>query len=185
MRELAEQTADMDRRDRAGRVRELMAEMRSEIEASLTDAQKQEFDTKLAEARERLRGAGPGAGAAPGANADPVAPGAAGRGGVRMVERLESAIAQLDLSAEQKSQAGKIFADLRAVADRARADVAGGADPQDVREQVREALTGAREQLGAMLEPEQRQKLRELMQPDGADPRRAAGDGKKPKKDKN
>ena len=188
MRELAEQTQDMDPRDRAGRVRELLAETRTAIEAELTAEQKAVFTEKLdaaaAQRKERRAqrnadpNADPNAGQAqsPDQNRRPRQQGQ--QPGAQMIERMETAIAQLNLSAEQKTQADKVITELKAKLQDIRANANG--DVEAARTEAREAFVNARKEIGQTLDQEQRQKLRELMQAEADKGQPGAKSGERP-----
>jgi hypothetical protein len=157
VRELVEQTQDMSPRDRAERVRELLAETRTSIEAVLNDDQKQQLAEKIEaakatrEARRAERRAQDGSTTQPGAT----------QGGQAIIQRLETALSKLELTDAQKAEAQTIVADLKAQIDDLRSGAAG--DAGAVREGAREALENARKQIAQLLDDEQKQQLRQSL----------------------
>jgi Spy/CpxP family protein refolding chaperone len=154
MRELMPQLRDLEPQERAEKMREFLKEVHDNVAAELDDSQKKVFEEKLQQLR-------PGQGGGPGGG---------GQGGMMMFERLENAVKQLDLSDEQKQQVEKIVADAKKKIQESREKIQNGADPQQVREEVRQASMDVREQLMGVLTPEQQQKLRESLRPQGNGP---------------
>lgn len=169
VRELAEQTRDLEPRERVARFRELMADVRTQIEAQLTDTQKQAFAQKIDEARAQFESERKERRAA----GDPATPKADARkrgGSDRqspLIDRLASAVNSLDLASEQKTQVEKVLTGLRDEVQKARTDNAG--NPQAIREQVRPAVDEARKAIGQILTREQRALLREKLRAERPD----------------
>ncbi len=165
VRELVSQTQEMAPRDRADRLRELLTETRTSIEAVLNDEQKAQLAEKLdaARAQREARQADRNADQQPQPNARRQR-GAAGQQGpaAQVIERMESAVGKLDLSAEQKSQVETVMADLKAQLLDIRNNANG--DVETARTQAREALTQARRDLVQSLDAGQREQLRSMMQ---------------------
>lgn len=202
LRELAEQTQDMDRRERAERFRELMQEINGQVNEHLSVEQQAALQEKVAEIRERRaeeRGdatrRGPRADRQPPADtpmpeaAPPQrSPGRAGGkapGGNRgaMIERFAEAVTSLDgITAEQKAQLEAILAEARQAVDEIRRkalDAGPGADRQTTMREAREVLESTREQVLEVLSAEQRAQLRDKLQPAGGAQRRADGIGRR------
>lgn len=201
LRELAEQTQDMDRRQRAERFRELMQDINGQVNQHLSVEQQAALQEKVAEIRERRaeeRGdatrRGPRADRQPPADtptpdAAPPQRGAGRAGGQAtggnrgaMMERFAEAVTSLDgITAEQKAQLETILADARQAVDEIRRkarDAGPGADRQTAMREAREVLESTREQVLEVLSAAQRAQLRDKLQPAGGAQRR--GDGPAP-----
>jgi len=86
-----------------------------------------------------------------------------GAGGGAMRQRLEDAIAELNLAPEQKEQLKPIREEIRAKLQELRGQLKD-LSPQDRRERIKEVLTEVRGKLEAILTDEQKTKLREKLQ---------------------
>ena len=146
-RSIMEETKDLEPKDRKSRVKEFLTKTRSDISAVLNDEQKQAFDAKLTEAKTRVRER-------------------AGQGG--QPERLQTAMASLDLTAEQKQSIDGIVSESKTRFQELRKDAEGNGDASKdgTREQARELMRRTREQISEVLTVEQREKMREQMQQD-------------------
>jgi len=100
----------------------------------------------------------------PGQNPPPQRPDGGRRGGPQggaMAERLKEDLLKLDLSADQKSQIEKIFADAKTQAEALRQDKT--VEQKDRMEKMRTIMQETREKALAVLTPEQKQKAQEMM----------------------
>lgn len=167
MEEFRNQQADP--RTRMQAIRELLAEVNEQIAAELNDQQKQLWQKRIAELRERMQQRLRDAGQGPRANE----PGPRGDGGplVGLFARLQEAAKTLDLSDDQQKQLADVFAELRKELGALRD---AGGDPRQIREKVQQLQQQLRERLATILTPEQLRVLQEKMRsesPRGARPR--------------
>lgn len=165
LRALNEQTQDMDPRQRVARVREFQQELREQVLAKLSDAQRRQVEEQLSVAREARR-------QAPGAQrnrpAEPPPGGATPRGergAGEMVDRLREALKSAELSDAQKVEVDRIIGELRDNLVEIRASAAG--DRQAAMTKAREAFRAARDQIVEQLTDQQRQALRQAMRDAG------------------
>jgi Spy/CpxP family protein refolding chaperone len=135
----ARNSADGDRRAVAQKARETFNKLREDLLSVLDGDQKQQLRDKLQ---------------------------TAAQGGGDLVTRLRGAMEKLKLTDDQKKKVQDLFEDVARQARDLR-DKAQAGD-QDARDKFRTLMQDTREKLGTILSEEQRQKLRDLMQP-GAD----------------
>ena len=154
---LAKETASLEPRERATKMREAVQPVREELMSVLDETQRQ----KLREKMEAARAAGGGGGG--------------GRGGLPMLQNLKANLEQLGLSEDQKKQVDALIADTEKQFAAIRAEAGGqgnaGAPGGEARAKFREVMQANRKKLNEILTPEQQQKLRELS------PRRGQGAG--------
>ena len=124
------QKPDAPRREIMEKVMKTFSDLRTQLEAMLTEEQKQ----KLRESMPMM--AGP-------------------------FERIRDAAAKLDLSAEQKEKIEKVLSDARDKLAKLREN------PQANREAMRSLFQEVRTKIGEILTPEQREKIREVLEPRG------------------
>jgi len=115
----------------------------------LNDEQKKAFREKLDAARKEMAGAA--------AAAAPRRPG-------QMIERLRENLAKLELSEEQKKKVDAVIDETQAQAKELREAVQAG--DEMARDKLGVALQQARTDIATILKPEQREKLRDLMEPE-------------------
>ena len=170
-KDLAAKAQDIEPQERREKFQEITKDLHDKVVAVLDDDQKKEFEDKVTKAREQMqkrfqnRQVPGGPQGAPGA-AGQRGPGANAAG---MLDRVQGAIKQLDLSDEQKSQIKGLMEDSAAKFKELRDQ---GATGDDLRTKAREVFTETQQQLRSILTPEQQAKLRELMmqqQPPKAD----------------
>lgn len=163
LRQLADDTANLDPAERAQTMQAAFATLRKDIEAELTPEQLTKFTEAMAQ-WERTNQRRP----------------QAGQG--QLAERLREALADVGLTDEQKTQVDTILSETRGKIEALRGDVQQ-TDPQALREQVRTIMQETRETIADVLTPEQRAQMLERMEaarermgpPDGMGPREGMG----------
>ena len=147
----ARDSANGDRQAVAQKARETFNKLRDDLTSVLDEDQKQQLRSKLQTAAQR---------------------------GGDLVTRLRGAMEQLDLTDDQRTKVHDLFDDVGKQARDLR-DKAQAGD-QEARDKLRTLAQDARQKLGDILTEEQKQKLRELMQP-GA----GGGQGRGPNQNQN
>ena len=138
-------------RDRMEQGRDFMKALNKKVEAVLTDQQKEALKQKRQEwAKRRGEQDGPGMRQGKGDRQGPPP----------MLERLQKALDQLNLTDDQKQQVKTVLdetrAKLKALHDESRGD------RDTMREKGSKIIKDARERINAILTPEQREKLKEM-----------------------
>jgi Spy/CpxP family protein refolding chaperone len=136
----ARESANGDRQAIAQKARETFNKLRDDLMSVLDEDQKQQLRSKLQTAAQR---------------------------GGDLVARLRGAMEKLELNDDQKKKVRDLFEDAgkqaRDLRDKARAG------DQEARDKLRTLMQGTRQKLGDVLTEEQKQKLRDLLRPSGAD----------------
>lgn len=148
---------DSSQAERQEKLRDFMTKLREQVLPVLSDEQKQQFQELIREVRQGAANAGAAVGAAGGGMRQ------------RMTARLEELIDKLDLTQEQKDKYQAILAETREKMAKAREEAQG--DLQAMRERGQAVFRETREKLEGILTPEQRQKMRDMIQelrPQGA-----------------
>jgi Spy/CpxP family protein refolding chaperone/peroxiredoxin len=160
--------ADLEPRQRMEKIGAFFQDVRDDVAAVLTEEQRAILDKKLEEARQNMRNRfGQRRGDATTTPAGPVRPG-------EMLDRLRSALPQLDLNDAQRQQVKALLEDVQAQAATLRQQAEAGGE--NVREKVREMTERTRSKLNEILTPAQREKLMESLR-DEPRPRPAATQG--------
>jgi Spy/CpxP family protein refolding chaperone/peroxiredoxin len=163
--DLANASAD----DKAAKYREIFTDLRQQIAGVLNDDQRQQLQQKMQAMREGPAGTPhasatsmPAATTAPATPPEPAAAGG-GRGG--LLPRFRDALAQLDLTDDQKKKVDTLLEDVTAQAKQLRQSVQSGSISRaDVQEKRIGMLQDLREKLSGILTPDQQQKLRSILQ---------------------
>jgi Spy/CpxP family protein refolding chaperone len=154
-----EASRDLPPEERGPKMREMMTALQDQVRGVLTDEQKKEFDDKVQQGRRGGPGAqGGGQGAGQG--------GQRGGGARQALQRFRDAIDKLDLTEEQKPKVKQAMDDADQKFQEARKESQG--DQQAMREKGRAIVENLTAQLKEVLTPEQQEKLREAIRPDGA-----------------
>jgi Spy/CpxP family protein refolding chaperone len=144
LRQLADDTVNLDPAARAQTMQAAFAQVRKDIEAELTAEQLSKFTQSMTEfERANQRRNQPGQG--------------------QIDERLREALGELNLTDEQKIRVDQTLADTRAKVEALRADVQQ-TDPQVLREQARTIMQETREKIAEILTAEQRAQMLEKME---------------------
>ena len=154
--------------DKAAKYREIMTDLREQVAGVLTDDQKQELQQKMQSARQRSQTTAttaptsvPTVASAPRPQSDAPRPGR----GQQPMQRLRGALAQLDLSDDEKSKTDKVLDDLAAQLKQMRESMrSGNGDRAEFRTKIVSLLQDTRTKLSDILTPDQQQKLRSLLQ---------------------
>lgn len=162
--------------------RQLLQQVHQQISAVLTPAQQQTLRQQIRQSagplgqHRALRAGRRGPTTLP-----EVGVGRRGAGPAMIVQRLHAAILKLDLSAEQKQKIASVVNDARQQIQSLQQQARG--DRQELAQKVRTVAQNARRQINEVLTPDQRQKLRSLVQEDrrpGESPRAQRGGGRGP-----
>jgi Spy/CpxP family protein refolding chaperone len=146
-----EETRDASPQERREKIGPILFGVREKVMGVLTDEQKQKF-----------REMGPGFGGRGG-------PG--GPGGMNQVGRLRENLDKLDLTAEQKPKVAAVLDDAQKKGDALRAEMENGnADRQQLMDKGMQIRDEVRTKLDEILTPEQKEKLRGIMQQEGPGP---------------
>lgn len=132
---------DADRQEMGQKLREVYTALRENIGAILTDEQREQLRTKLAQV---FRGAA-GAGAA----GDPIA-------------RLRTAVESLELADDQKPKVRRVFEDAIGQSKDLRQQIQSG--DNGARDKLRTLIGDTRDKITEILTDDQKQKLREALQ---------------------
>lgn len=139
-------------------LREAGRQYRDRVSKILTPEQQKQLEA----ARPRLEGPGFGR---PGGGPGFGPPGAGGPGAGRFGERLRRATAELQLSPDQKQRIDAVIASHEKEIEQLRSHAPQGSDPSRFREQMAPLREKLRQEVDQVLTADQRQKLKEQMQP--------------------
>ncbi len=167
--DMIEELRQSDPQARRERLRQFLTDLHDQVKGVLNEEQAAEFERKVEQLRERIRGALQGAGA----TSRPAA-------GIGMAfQRLRDALGQLDLSEDQKQQVKQLVTDTGQKLQELRDQAQG--DAQALRGKFQGIMRELRQQLQSVLTPEQQDKLRELMRASERQrPQAGPGDGPAP-----
>jgi Spy/CpxP family protein refolding chaperone len=158
-----EDMESMSPEERRNVMKQMIDDARAKVDAVLAEPQRTQLDEAIERARQLRREGREGRDAPTSRPSGRALP---------MVERISNDLNKLDLSDEQKTQVKSVLDDLRAELTKLQDDAGG--DPQAVREGARALMEGVVVEIGEILTPEQREKMRAMR--DQAGPRERRGD---------
>jgi thiol-disulfide isomerase/thioredoxin len=141
----AMQDPNTEPRDKVQAVRAEFQKAQADIRNQLSDEQKKTFDAGMEKLRAELT---------------------QGRGGMQLVQRVERALATVELTDEQKSGTQAVLDDATKQLEAIREEARNNGDPASIREKSQALREQVVTKLGEILSPEQMTKLREAMNAD-------------------